>query len=57
MSRFKQIRLPNDLDQANVIHCMSLNPEAATAVMELTTAVAIGGSMLELRGLVVGSSL
>ena len=57
MSWIKQIPLPKDLDQANVIRCMSLAPEAAKAVMELARAVAIGATMLEVRGLVVASSL
>jgi len=47
MTWIKQIPLPKDLDQANVIRCMSLDPEAARAVMELNRAVTFGGSLLE----------
>ncbi len=47
MSWIKQIPLSKDLDQANVIRCMSLDPEAARAVMELNRAVTFGGSRLE----------
>ena len=57
MSWIKQIPLSKDLDQAHIIRCMSLDPEAARAVMELTTAVMFGGSTLEMRGLVVRSRL
>jgi len=47
MSWIKQVPLPKDLDQANVIRCMSLDPDAARAVMELNRAVTFGGSRLE----------
>ncbi len=47
MSWTKETALPKDLDQANIIRCMSLDPEAARAVMELNRAVTFGGSRLE----------
>ncbi len=47
MSWIKEIALPKDLDQANVIRCMSIHPYAARAVMELNRAVTFGGSRLE----------
>ncbi len=47
MSWIKEIPLPGDLDQANVVHCMSLDLEAARAVMELNRTVTFGGSRLE----------
>ncbi len=47
MSWIKETALPKDLDQANVIRCMSIHPDAARAVMELNKAVTFGGSRLE----------
>ncbi len=47
MSWIREVELPGDLDQANVIRCMSLDPEAARAVLELNRAVTFGGSRLE----------
>ncbi|MDP9381835.1 MAG: hypothetical protein M3Q29_17150 [Chloroflexota bacterium] len=47
MSWIKETTLPQALDQANVIRCMSIHLDAARAVMELNRAVTFGGSRLE----------
>ena len=47
MSWIRETTLPEGLDQANVIRCMSIHPDAARAVMELNRAVTFGGSRLE----------
>lgn len=46
MSWIREIPLPEDLDGANIIRCMSIRPDAARAVMRLNKAVTFGASVL-----------
>jgi alkylhydroperoxidase family enzyme len=46
MSWIKEVPVAESWAQANVIRCMSINPKAMKAVMDLNRAVTFGGSHL-----------
>ena len=46
MSWIEEVPRPEPWAQANIIKCMSINPKAMQAVMDLNRAVTFGGSTL-----------